>query len=117
MRKSLLLDEIVEVSGTRRGRPAVTRRTGPEAATLIGGLTHVLADGLPHEAGLAPDRLASILRVTNRPRADAVHGQYLGLPQNGQPVDRVVLVVEPRGGTASAGWGHLEVPARKRRPR
>ncbi|MFF3215908.1 polyprenyl synthetase family protein [Streptomyces sp. NPDC002886] len=95
---TLIHDDIMDSSHTRRGAPTVHRalaaryaarsdaaQLGVNMAILIGDLALAWSDEILHTAGLISARLAHVLPVVDRMRTEVTRGQYLDLLATGQP--------------------------------
>jgi geranylgeranyl diphosphate synthase type I len=85
---ALIQDDVIDGSGTRRGRPAShvnlaaeaetePERFGPSAAILLGDLSLIWADQLLADCGAPPDLLRRGVSIYNEMRAEVTLGQYL----------------------------------------
>ncbi|HTT54054.1 MAG TPA: polyprenyl synthetase family protein [Streptosporangiaceae bacterium] len=97
---TLICDDLMDGSATRRGGPAVhvtlarehARRGwrgdpvafGQAAALTLGLQAFTWADAAICDAGLAPARLAEVLRLFTTLRTEVIGGQYLDLAQAGR---------------------------------
>jgi geranylgeranyl diphosphate synthase, type I len=85
---ALIQDDVMDQSGTRRGRPAshvslaaevevAPERFGWSAAILLGDLALIWADQLLVGSGFPPERLTRGLAIYNDLRTEVTLGQYL----------------------------------------
>ncbi|MEY9996130.1 geranylgeranyl diphosphate synthase type I [Streptomyces sp. V4I8] len=89
---TLIHDDVMDNSSTRRGKPTVHRafahryaarpdamEFGTNAAILLGDLALAWSQELFHSAGLTPVQLAAALPVLDLMRTEVMYGQYLDL--------------------------------------
>ncbi|QCD58761.1 hypothetical protein CEB94_30960 [Streptomyces hawaiiensis] len=89
---TLIHDDVMDNSSTRRGKPTVHRafarryaarpdamEFGTNAAILLGDLALAWSQELFHSAGLTPAQLAAALPVLDVMRTEVMYGQYLDL--------------------------------------
>jgi geranylgeranyl diphosphate synthase type I len=89
---TLIHDDVMDDSSTRRGKPTVHRafahkyavrpdamEFGTNAAILLGDLALAWSQELFHSAGLSPSQLAAALPVLDVMRTEVMYGQYLDL--------------------------------------
>ncbi|MEU7167721.1 polyprenyl synthetase family protein [Streptomyces morookaense] len=95
---ALIHDDVMDHSGTRRGKPTIHRAVarhharlgrrdaqelGVGAAVLIGDLAFAWSDELLHTAGLPPRRLKAVLPLVDLMRTEIMYGQYMDLLATG----------------------------------
>ncbi|MVU83928.1 polyprenyl synthetase family protein [Nocardia sp. ET3-3] len=109
---TLIHDDIIDDSDTRRGQPTVHRavadrtraardhgaatRFGAHAALLIGDFGLVWSQELLHTAGLSAAQMAAAAPILDVMRTEVNYGQYLDLTTTGQPthdLDRALEII------------------------
>ncbi|MGK5632401.1 polyprenyl synthetase family protein [Streptomyces sp. URMC 123] len=113
---TLIHDDIMDNSATRRGRPSAHRalaawrrgrggrghgsgagdRFGVNAAILLGDLALAWSDEMLQTAGLTPGQLRAVLPVLHTMRTEVMQGQYLDLLSTGRltgDIDLALTVV------------------------
>jgi len=108
---ALIHDDVMDVSDTRRGQPAVHRRFailhrrqgwsgnpdafGSSAAILLGDLCLIWADAMVNRAGLPAEALVRAAPVYDEMRVELMAGQFLDLLEQvrgGGSIDRALRV-------------------------
>ncbi|MER5784287.1 polyprenyl synthetase family protein [Streptomyces mobaraensis] len=100
---TLIHDDVMDRSATRRGRPTAHRVLaaryagcgqarardwfGTSGAILLGDLALVWSDELLHRGHPAPRQLAAVLPLLNAMRTEVMYGQYLDLLTTGRTPD------------------------------
>ncbi|MGW2598839.1 polyprenyl synthetase family protein [Streptomyces klenkii] len=106
---ALIHDDVMDDSGTRRGRPTVHRllagrhqdgrvpaaadRLGTTTAILVGDAALAWSDELVHTAGLDPARLTAVLPMIHTMRTQTMYGQYLDVTAAGRPTTDLSLAL------------------------
>ncbi|MFF8984584.1 polyprenyl synthetase family protein [Streptomyces globisporus] len=105
---TLIHDDVMDASDTRRGRPTVHRaletgadptaaeRFGTNSAILLGDLVMVWSDELLYSSGLDQQQLVAVRPLLDAMRTEVMIGQYRDLLATGEPnadVERSLAVI------------------------